>query len=565
MNKRLKRSMVLILVLIMGLGLLAACAAPAATGPAAGEPGGGAAPAPTPAPTAPAAGGEQGITVEAEPPPEGANLADHINVIVDLSPVTVLNQFLAAGATGSSAHILNMLQDKLIELYGPGDYRPGLATRWVTEDFQTIRFYLRENVVWHNGDSFTAECVVFTHQVALDNPGGQGHTRWRPVSEVIVVDSHTIDVVLSEPNFDFEFEFSHWAGGIVNRRAFEESQDDPMWAAVGTGPFRLVDFMTASHVTLERFDNYWGDTPPTRSITLWTIPEFATRMVMLNTGDAQFSFAMNAEDLDALVQNPDFNVIRDYIHFPVAVGFNNQGSPLMMDTNFRLAVAHALNLDDIAIVANGNWAAGWPDGNVWGLRTEYRRDDLPRRAFNPALAMEYLERSIWNGESIEIATVAGTTERAAEFIQLQLSEIGIDVEIDMMDVPSFADAFMFNPASTREMFIFGQGFSPSAISSARSVLGPGSAANRSNLYHPYFTALLNEMGVEPDRDRAREIAYDMQQFLWENVVLIPAIQSVHGFVGVPGVGGIHLWGDSWRYNLRGIYWDMDQTPERLRP
>jgi len=49
------------------------------------------------------------------------------------------------------------------------------------------------------------------------------------------------------------------------------------------------------------------------------------------------------------------------------------------------------------------------------------------------------------------------------------------------------------------------------------------------------------------------------------LVSIPIYQTVIGIATVPGVGGLHLWGDNFRYNLRGIYWDLDQTPAHLQP
>ena len=554
--------MALILVAVLCIGLVAACGPQAATPAAPTAP---AAPAPAPAPPTPPAPDGDRITAEAAPPAEGAWLADHINLVGFLSDLTILNPVLA-GATAESAWLFGMFSDRLIEIYGPGDFRPGLALNWETEDFQTIRFHLRQGVTWHNGDPFTAECVAFTVEVGNAHPGGTSFTRLRTITEANVIDTYTIDIVFENKNVDFEFDLSHWATGILNRREFETRPDDPLWATVGTGPFRLTGFDAANFATVERFDDFWGEAPPTRSVTVWTIPEMATRLVMLQNGELQVCFSLNPEDRDALLTDPNFITIEDFMHIPWMLSFNNQGDEIMMDMNFRMAVAHALNLDDIAVVAEGNWAGGWPNGNLWGMRTPHYREDLPRREHDLALAMQYLEASVWDGETIELVVVPGSSARAGEMVQLQLSLIGIPVEIDMMDVPSYVAAFGYGRElqEGRQLHVFQKGFGPTVVG-GRALLYPGNVTNRINLNAPYVSERFDILTAETDPARVRQLAYEIQEYMWENIVAIPMFFTITGVNAVPGIGGMHLWGDMFRYNLRGIYWDLNQTPEHLRP
>jgi len=554
MSKINRKSLALILVAVLCIGIAAGCAPPAAT------PDVPVAPAPTaPTPAAPAPG-QGGFTVEAAPPAQGANLATHIDITGDQSDVTVLNPVLA-GATGTSAWIMGMITDRLIEIYGPGDYRPGLALNWETEDFQTIRLHLRQGVTWHNGDPFNAECVAFTIEVALDNPGGTSWTRLRTIESWNIIDDYTIDIVYADKNVDFEFDLSHWAVGILNRREFAERPDDPLWATVGTGPFRLTGFQAANFASIERFDDYWGELPPTQSMTFWTIPEMATRMAMVQNGELQVSFSLNPEDLDIMLDNPNFEMIKDVLHAPNMLAFNNQGDEIMMDTNFRLAVAHAINLEDLAIVASGNWATAWPNGNLWGMSTPFYRTDLPRREFDPELARQYLEQSVYNGETIELVAVPGGGARAAEMVQLQLGQIGIDIAINVMDVPSYVAAFAYGEEVQRgrQMSLFVKGFGPTAVG-ARALLYPGAVTNRINLNSDYVSERFDQLSIETDPAVSQRLAEEIQGWMWEHLVAIPTHQTITGIVVAPGVGGMHLWGDNFRYNLRGLYWDLNQMP-----
>ncbi|MCL2402334.1 MAG: ABC transporter substrate-binding protein [Oscillospiraceae bacterium] len=558
MSKKLIKSISLILVLIMAVGLIAACT------PAANDPD---------TTNRPDTGGPvtdidvdgDDITVEAEGPEAGANLADHIDMIKDGSTVTVVNPNLPAGGTVPTAWIYEMVHDRLVEIRGPGEYIPGLALSWETEDYQNIRFNLRQGVTWHNGDPFTADCVVFTIEVAREHPAGTAFARWRVVESITAVDRYTVDMVLESPDVDFLFMVSHWATPILNQSSFEANPDDPMWAAIGTGPFQITDFSSGDFITIERFDGFWGDPAPTRSITMWAIPEMAARAVMLQNGDAQLSMEMLADDLDRLSTHPDFNVIEDLLAFPVPLGFNSQGDAIMRCHYFRRAVAHALYLPDIAMAANGNWAIPLWDGTLWGLRTPYRRNDIPAWEFNQDLAREYLERSVYNGEQITMITAGAGQVRGAEMIQHQLSLVGIDIFVDIMDIPSLVSATIFNPESTNQMILFALGFSPSAVGSMTGVFYPNVGNNRLNLDNPHLNELIRALAAEPDVEIQRQIAYDIQEFFWEDLTALPLWHGVLGIAHVEGIGGMHLWGDTFRYSLRGMFWDLNYTPENLRP
>ena len=561
---RKRQLLAIILVLVMAMGILAACT-PAAPDPVTGgdtaTP-----PGTTPAtpPATPPAEVGAAAPMEVAPPAEGANLADHIDIIADATAITVLNINLPAGATASSSQVYDLLLSRLMaNRGGPNWPEPQLALSWYSEDSQHIRVNLRQGVYFHNGAPFTADDVVFTVEISHAMPGGTAFARWREVDRVEVIDDYTIDIVLVAPNIDWRYILSHWATPILSRQAYLDNPDDPVaWGAVGTGPFRLTGFSSANYVHLERCDNYWGEAPPTRSLTFWTIPEMATRTVMLRNGQAQISFVMSPEDNDMLALDPDFNVFR-HEGWLNTISFNHMGDEIQRCPYFRRAVAHAICIYDLAIVASGQWAMPTPDGNIWGLVTPHRLEGLPRREQDLDLARYYLEKSAYDGRTIAMRTAGDAVSRASELAQFQLSVIGIDVEVIVMDVPSWVDAHSWG--HELEMWFFAVAAGPSAIGYVSGILAPGIGTNRSNINDPYFTDLIDRFLNEADEDVAREIAHDMQRWLWEELIIIPIYYSINAIPAVQGIGGMHLWGNMFTYSLRGIYWDLNQTPEHLRP
>jgi len=547
MKKKLIRVLALMLCAAF---VLAACGPSATSGPGPATPDG---------PQAPGAGDEV-----AELPDDGANLADHIDLIVDTA-LQIVNPFTLAGTGAPVAWSSFMILDRLLEQPEPGVFRAQLATRWYTDDYQHFRFYLRDDVYFHNGDHFTAEDVVWNVEKAHANPGSPAFGRWRFVDTITAVDTYVIEIVLHEPHVDFFFDIANYYTSIHSPRAFYENPDDPTWGHIGTGPFRVVGFSSNDFLTLERFDEYWGGPAPTRSITMWTIPEMATRTVMLQNGEAQVSFSMTPEDLDFFEDSPDFQTFVVRLNPPIILGFNNSGDEIMMCPYFRRAVAHALNTDDIAIAAMGRWAQAPWDGSFWGPETQFRREGFPQREYDVARAMQYLERSVYNGEVIELMTAVHYNIRASEFIQLQLAEVGITVNVETTDISGFIESHRFDPDSTRQMHIFAVGMLPVALQAMRTTFYPGIGTNRLNINNDYLTGLIDELAATIDPDARREIAYQIQEFFYEDIPAIALWWRLQGIPAVNGIGGMRLSADQFNYCLRGIFWDLDEAPAHLSP
>ena len=557
--RKLYKPIAIVIVLIMSLTLLAAC------GPADTTPANGAAPA-DPAPAAPDGGAQtpEGGDDVVEAPDEGANLADHIDLIMD-TQITVLNSTLPA-ATGTPVTWANILvHDRLVEHIGPTVLGPGLAADWHTDDYITFRFYLRDDVYFHNGDHFTAEDVIWTVYIANAHPGSPAYNRWRFIDTITAVDTYIIEMVLHDVNVDFLFELSNSHAGIYNQRSHSENPNDPSWAHVGTGPFRVVGFSTTDYLALERFDDFWGEPALTRSLTLWTIPEMATRTLMLQTGDAQISFSLTAEDLDMLADSPDFQVFGVTNNMVTIVGFNNQGDAIMMCPYFRRAVAHAINTADLAMVAEGRWALPVSEGNIWGLETQWRLPGLPKREQDLELARAYLERSVYDGEQIELITAQHENIRGSELLQLQLAEIGIDLRVEITDMAGFTAAHTFDPESTRQMHYFAVASQPIAMTALRQGFWPDNHLNWLNYSNDRVTELILELAVTAGYEERRAIAHEIQEIFWEEIPGIPLYNPVRGVPAVNGIGGVRFSPGFFEWNLRYIFWDLDETAEHLRP
>ena len=547
--KKATKAIAIIIGLIMCLSLFAACgggddaavdagtSAPASASQS--PPAQGAAPSTTP-PDSP-------ILAEA-PTEEGANFREHINVIIDATPISVLNPFAAAGTGMSTNWAYGMMYNRLIEMAEDGTIIPALATSWETDDFQTYRFTLRDDVYWHNGDKFTANDVVWSWATAVADAGGfPSWDYWMRIESATAIDDYTLELVAKTVNVDFYYGLSIMYCGILNERAVAADNEKGWWC--GTGAYRVVDFSSRDFVEFERNDNYWGELPITKSQRWMFIPEMTTRTIMLQNGEADICFELAESDLVIFDSDPNFMLIRSGGLNPFSLQLN-QDDPLMSDENFKLAVVHALDRDEISLFASGELAIFMESGSVWGLTWPHRNNDLPIQAFDLDLAKQYLEASPYNGEPIELTTALPYNIRAAEAVQQQLSKAGINIVINQLDMAGFTAATVWGENKT-QMNIWSNLLGASNFGYLNN-FRQGAVHNRSKLTNDELESILLALPTMTDVND-RDVAWKRaQQIVYDEMSCIPIFRRSNGIVAVQGTGGLTL-PASGLNDLRNLY------------
>ena len=556
--KRRKKTLALILGVLMIAALVAACG-PAATTPAAPAQGGG----------APAQGGGQapvrpdlpagdgGITATIEDD-AGVTFADHVSITMENVFVAALNPFVLGTNNSSTNQAFIMIYDRLLERnHDTGEFVASLATQWNTEDYQTFTFTLRDDVRFHNGDRFTAQDVVDTIIMSRESPGTPGAANWNLVAEATAINDTTLEIVLSRVNVDFYHSVAHPASGILNRRAIEA--DPEAGSRIGTGAFIVTEFVANDFVRYARNHDWWNDVENggrmnirTETILNRFIPEIATRTVMMQTGESHLGLGVSSEDVELFINNPDnFQVVSQLFNSPLALSFN-MNDPIVSDFYFRRAVMHALDKYDISLFAAGVW--GEPEyisGTVWGYATEFRNNDIPVIRHDPAMAMEYLEKSSYNGEEVEIAAGMATHLKAAQAIQQQLQSVGINVRLAEFDGPGLtAHVFAENSRSQLVFINFIIDFSAGSV---RHLFYPGGAQNRMHYNNPEVTGMLDEAAAMTDTNARREHFMKIQEIVFEDAPFFNMYHRVNPVVAVNGLGGVGLTAENRQIDLREMF------------
>ncbi len=481
---------------------------------------------------------------------QDAQYAEHINVIIDNTQIAAINPIGAGGPGSATGWVYLMVYDTLVKFDdNTGEYSPNLATSWESEDWQTVIFHLRDDVVFSNGEPFTAQDVVFTIEQALLNPGSVAGGTYQSVESAEAIDDYTVQINLKTPKPQILFDCASELGGIMCQKAVEEDPDKGVW--IGTGAFKITDFGTNDFVELERNDLYWGDPVPTKSMSLRYIPEMSTRLMMLLNGEADICFNLSEQDLDLIIADPDHYQTFSYLQNNNSdIGFN-MNDPICGDLNFRMAVASAINRADIALGGAGIYAEPETTGTFWGSGEPYRNSDIPIIPYDLEKAKEYLAASPYNGEEIELITAIPTMINASAVIQNQLAEIGINVVIKQTDPASLMSVCSYG-STDYQMYAFVGAFGFEPYSSTLGIFGEAAMQNRATYDNPEIQEILSKAATETDPDTLKDYYYTIQELAAADIPYINLFNMKQVISASNSIGGLIVANDG-GHDLRWMY------------
>jgi peptide/nickel transport system substrate-binding protein len=165
---------------------------------------------------------------------------------------------------------------------------PGLAESWEElDEGKRIRFTLRQNVKFHNGEPFTAEAVKFTFDRLLGEEGAKGPQRsnYTAIESVEIIDENTVDMKLKSPDPVLLTKLAGYGAMIVPPKYIQEKGEDNFNTnPVGTGAFKFVSYAPKVDIKLEANADYWGGAPKLSELVYRFISEPATAVAELQAG-----------------------------------------------------------------------------------------------------------------------------------------------------------------------------------------------------------------------------------------------------------------------------------------
>jgi len=350
-------------------------------------------------------------------------------------------------------------------LYGhdvSGNLIPKLAlSHEVSDDGKVYTFKLRPNVVFHNGEPFTAEDVRFSWMRSNDpeikNPRSRILTQ--NIENVRVIDEHTVEIELKSPDATILANLGE-NFYIVNKNTLEKLGDEGFaQAAIGTGPLKFVSRRLGQDAVFERHDDYWGDPVAYDRLTIRTVTDPQTRVAMLRAGEVDAIANVPPQLARELERDSNVNVITRPSYQNIFIVLNPQASHgEFADPRVRQALNMAIDrqtLIDRVMFGNATESTTLCHREVFGCNID--RDPYP---YDPEKAKALLEEAgfdfdrTYNVFGLAPGRVAQSRE-VAEAVFFYLSQIGIKTKLELLEYGTFLGRISAKDFESADMFWMG--------------------------------------------------------------------------------------------------------------
>lgn len=333
--------------------------------------------------------------------------------------------------------IFYQIYDTLIFREEDGSYSSRLADKWeISEDGMKLTFWLRSDVKFHNGETLTADDVKYTVDRLLESPYTTDIVVG--IKEAVVVDEHTVDIVMEHPYGAILDCISEVNFSIVNKKAVEEAGDSFNRNPVGTGPYKFVSWSNGEKINLEAFDEYYRGEPSIKDVTFKFFTDMSTAAIALETGDLDFLSHAPLADRNNLTNNEKVSWYETEINGCVFVAFNNEEG-IFKDPKIRRAVSYAIDKEAVlqgAAEGCGKTLESLIPPACFGYSEDFKGDGYDLEKAKKLLA----EAGYPDGFTATMKTTETFTySKPAEIIQGQLSKIGIDLKLDKVERGTYFD------------------------------------------------------------------------------------------------------------------------------
>ncbi|MDX6750180.1 ABC transporter substrate-binding protein (plasmid) [Geminicoccaceae bacterium 1502E] len=497
-------------------------------------------------------GGARSLRAQYAAPAEGGRRGGKLTVgsIVEPPALDPFHQ----GADARIQVTVLMYQGLMFE-DASGTAQPLLAeSHELSQDGLTYTFKLRRNAVFHGGRPMTAADVKYSYDY-VRNPenGSPGAGDYATIEEITVLDDHTVQMRLSEPNAALLMTLTNKYGGVVPEGYFADQAARARMnqQSVGTGPYMLAQFQPNSFLTLRRNPDYWDENSGLLDeITFVYLPNAASMLVALRSGRVDMAVLSRPQDAAQIEDAANLEIRR----FP---SFNQKSIDLdlayepLAPLEVRQAIALAVDKTKIMQAAIGGFGtvigtmpAGMQEG--WGAPV----DELPNQGPDLARAKDLMDKAGHaGGLEVTLTTIIGYDwmDPAAVTLAEQLKPIGIDLQINKVDLGVWINnfrsrkmGFTFNDWGTQPdpSLLFYRHFhkQPEGADFRNWNDGPGSE-------------LLDKGRQESDPAKRRAIYVEFQKRLAEQVPTIMMFSSDHVVVSSKKVKNYRHHPTGWYFGL----------------
>lgn len=336
--------------------------------------------------------------------------------------------------------------------YEEGEFHPCLAKSWEwSEDKTAITFHLREGVKFHDGESFNAEAVKKILDFYKANPNNAFLKGISTITNIDIVDDNTVCINYQAPYFAILNDLSSPdVAAMISPKTIEPDNFTQLKGFVGTGPYRYSEFVKGEYTEFDYYRDYWGEKTYYDKVIAKYIPDSASRLKALQTGEIDLIFGSAMLTYDDYKQASTLKNAKGKIADKDERTRNivvNASGEMCSDINVRKAIA--ISIDKKGISDGLTYSYENVADRLFPKGVKHADCTMNNKwEYNPAEAEKLLDTAGWtmnsktgirekNGKPLKLSFTyqveVAINKDIATTIKSQLANIGIDVELNGLE------------------------------------------------------------------------------------------------------------------------------------
>lgn len=421
-----------------------------------------------------------------------------------------------------SYYVYRNIFDNLLTRDNDGNIVGQIATSWEQNSDTELTLTLRDDVRFHDGESLTADDVVFSVKRITNKEFGSPQLgQFNKIKDAEAIDDTTVKLTTDGPYPALMAQLVKLS--IVPEHVVEAMEQDAFNSApVGSGPYKIDEWKRGISVTLSQNESYWGQAGPFEKAIFRAVPDAATRVADLQAGTADLVVTIDSDAAMQLESSSEVNALSAPTERVAFLGLNLDKPPFN-NQDMRKAASLAVDIEGITQGLLGAGEIPMPQLSSpahFGYADDvepfvYDLEEAKRiTAANADLA----------ATPATFATAPVFDQRIVQAIQQMLNDAGFNVSISVTDMPTYLGIVRSEPADNAELS-FGRW--SCACQDADGIAYPllHSDSNWSRVNRPELDALLDTARASLD-SKVRQQAYsEVHKIVREEYLSIPLYQA----------------------------------------
>lgn len=489
------------------------------------------------------------------------------------------NGFLNYWSTSRDLH--QHVYNRLLTLDEDRNLMPDLAQSWeVLDGGKKFVFHLYENVTWHDGYPFTSEDVVW-HWETLADPDVLTYVKSKlaTMERVYADGPYTVIFEFSEPTQTVLFTYFQSDTYIHPKHIFDgtDFETNPAnFAPIGTGPFKVVDFVPESYCIFEANEDYFKGRPYLDRMIYKIIPDETSGLMAFEAGEVDYTAAPN-DEIPRLENIDEYELFWSPSTTSHRLTFNFREEciekyPWVENKNVRQAIAHAINRDLIIDRVHKGLATPCYTSIAEGAGIYHNPNVAESLAYDPELAEQMMDDAGYTrgSDGVRFSFEFITYDRwyavqASELIKEMLKEVGIEVTLRPVEYTTYVALYEIGEEGLQDypMTYNHMGTWPPEEIGSWMGSRPAGQMNQGFWSNEEVDALLAQGYAEFDPEARKDIYWEIQEIVADEIPFIYILTTEGASVYRDTFTNMEsrLPSGTWK-SFNKIWWKLGELPEQ---